>query len=240
VQPEFPTDFFGTRTPYDSAFVDGKLYSFNTTTHTNSSRIASFWFETPDTEPIGTQVNGNDTVGRSSAYLNIQVPDSNSTAGILLSCSVDARWLRTPIVGRGAAEKSADIIYQSDPLIAKDPDVFPADNSGAWRPVRLGIDWLNALTTAIGSEIGWNSPSATLAGTRLFARQSGRSGVRESVLIRVLQSRTCSGERSPTFTQDWLATRSSGPGYDDPCHWRTRGSCPPPPSCYSPGPCWGI
>ena len=134
----------------------------------NSSRIAAIWLETPLDEPIGTSIdvasNPPRVSGRSSAYLNIQIPDQDSPdIGFHAACAIDARWLKSDIQGSQIALTGSQPLYSMPWLSMQDPLVFPASDDGNWRPVRLRADWLRTLTPQLddGNE-GWNTVSSIL------------------------------------------------------------------------------
>ena len=148
--------------PYDNTIVLGRQYSFNATVYANTSQIAAIWLETPLDEPIGTQIDGDSISGRSSAYLNVQIPSPNSTtSGFHAACSIDARWRQSQILGSGVAELASDVTYeQSLAFSVSNWNVFPAVDDGKWRTVRLGIDWLNTLTPELANFSYWNTLSS--------------------------------------------------------------------------------
>lgn len=130
--------------------------------YVNSSRIAAIWLETPANEPIGTQIDGDNVVGRSSAYLNVQIPFRNSTvAGFHAACSIDARWVQSQIIGFQVGDAGSDAIYKAPSFSVLDQGVFPALSNGNWRTVRLGLGWLNALTPELANN--WNTLSSTFS-----------------------------------------------------------------------------
>jgi hypothetical protein len=180
LQLEYPSKYLAKLVaegqPYDSATIFGRKYSFNGTVYVDSPRIAATWLETPPDEPIGTYLNGDTAIGRSSAYLNVQIPyplgnsTANSTAGFFAACSVDARWVQSSILGSRVAQNAPFINYQeivyeapsSESFTLHDPGVFPAVDDGNWRTVRLGIDWLKTLTPELAEFSNWNTLSSTL------------------------------------------------------------------------------
>ena len=120
--------------------------------------MAAIWLETPLEEPIGTQIDGDSVVGRSSAHLNVQIPYPNGTVGFHAACSIDARWVQSQILGFQVVEAGADVSYQAAYMALPDPSVFPALDDGNWRTVRLGIDWLNTLTPELAKGTSaWNT-----------------------------------------------------------------------------------
>ncbi len=140
----------------------GRQYTFNTTMYTNSSRVAAIWLETPLEQPIGSRIDGDTVVGRSSAYLNVQIPRTSSLTGFHAACSIDARWAQSQILGSQIAVGGLDSVYQAADLELSDPSIFPALNNGNWRTVRLGIDWLNTLTPQLAYTSYWNTLSSTI------------------------------------------------------------------------------
>ncbi|KAK3934019.1 hypothetical protein QBC46DRAFT_429396, partial [Diplogelasinospora grovesii] len=161
LQPEYPSAEV-------SGAVSTRPYSFNTAMYVNSSQIATIWLETPLDEPIGTRISGNSVIGRSSAYLNVQIPDSSGSGGLHAACSIDARWLQSNILGLQAAQLIPDTTYMiGDSDLVGQPD-FPAVNDGNWRTVRLGIDWLSALTPELDNATSaWNTLASILTGMGL-------------------------------------------------------------------------
>ena len=155
-------------TPANLTTVPKKQYTFNTTTYTDSPHIATIWLETPADEPIGTRINGGSVTGRSSAYLNVQIPYLNQSAGLHAACAIDARWVQSSILGSNVGEKGdasylASIIGPGDTTNA----LFPAIDDGNWRSVRLGIDWLEMLTPQIGDTRYWTTLASIIANMRL-------------------------------------------------------------------------
>ena len=92
--------------------------------------------------------------GRSSAYLNVQIPTLNETFGTLISCSIDARWVNTTTQGAPVGVTSGGPSYESVwPYETTDPTNLPAVPDGNWHVVRLTLEWLNALTPTITSKL---------------------------------------------------------------------------------------
>lgn len=145
--------------PSNDSQVYGKQYSFDTPMHVNSSKIAAIWLETPEEEPIGTRVDENGINGRSSAYLNVQIPFTNGsgTSGYHAACSIDARWYQSAIQGTGAAQSLTDTVYNP-------PRIVTPERNGRWRQARLRSSWLNTLTPPLrnSSESHWNTLSSIL------------------------------------------------------------------------------
>ncbi|KAK5360230.1 hypothetical protein LTS13_010320 [Exophiala xenobiotica] len=172
LQFEYPTEYLASLKakgqPYDSSTVLGRQYSFNGTTYANSPRFVAIWLETPADEPIGTQISGDSVTGRSSAYLNVQMPHPNSsTDGFHAACSIDARWVQSRILGPPVGQTGGDVTYQAPYFSVHNPDVFPATNDGNWRTVRLKTDWLNTLTPDLGGSDNWNTLASILSVTGL-------------------------------------------------------------------------
>ena len=141
----------------DEGQILGTQLSFNTTMYASSSRVAAIWLETPTDQRIGTRFDQSGLSGRSSAYLNLQIPSSNGTSGFLASCAIDARWHRSAFISSGAAQTLTDPLYE--------PQDLPAiQRTGQWRPVRLRSSWLNTLTPDLGSTDGehWNTLSSII------------------------------------------------------------------------------
>lgn len=132
----------------------GTQISFDTTVYAaNASQISTIWLATPDTEEIGTRVNGDDIAGMSSAYLNVQIPAYNdSTMGVLASCSIDARWVAANIIGKGGIYEHTQITYgvEHDVGWANLPISFSGRDDPIYRSVRLNVDWLEGLTPKFG------------------------------------------------------------------------------------------
>ncbi|KAL1860254.1 hypothetical protein Daus18300_009308 [Diaporthe australafricana] len=155
--------------PLDGSEVTaGRQFSFDTSTvpASNAPHISTVWLETPETESIGTRIDGDQIDGRSSAYLNVQIPTSeNNTAGILASCSIDARWLKANIVGTGGIWTGGDISYAvENPVEWQNPISYPEQDEGKSRSVRLKMDWLNALTPEMANNTNTLSSLLTLIG----------------------------------------------------------------------------
>lgn len=158
----------------DEGQVLGHRLSFNTTSYTNSSKVAAIWLETPLDERIGTRFNDeNGLTGRSSAYVKIQIPSPNGTSALLASCAIDARWYQATMQGFGAAQRLSDPLFRTP--------VMPAlERIGQGRPVRLRSNWLNTLTPHLGnsSDDHWNTLSSIITNTGLsnaFGRNYGWS-----------------------------------------------------------------
>lgn len=170
LQPEYPLDFVKAMDNGHYYEPGSEQYTFDAPTTTNSSRIAAIWLETPLNQSIGTKLIGGNIVGRSSAYLNVQIP-LNETAGRFAACSIDARWVHSKILGSHIAEETIqfDASYQAPNIQLDDVTIFPALDDGNWTPVRLGIDWLSALTPAIANSTSyWNTLSSILTSAGLL------------------------------------------------------------------------
>jgi hypothetical protein len=146
--------------PVDEGQMLSKQLSFNSTMYANSSRVAAIWLETPLNESIGTSFDGGRLTGRSSAYLNIQVPSSENLtgSGFLASCAIDAWWYRSSFMGSGAAQAQTDTVYEP-------PDLPVIQRTDEWRSVRLRSSWLNTLTPSLGNtqDDYWNTLSSTIS-----------------------------------------------------------------------------
>lgn len=141
--------------------------------YANSSKIAAIWLETPEEERIGTRVDENGISGRSSAYLNVQIPFTNGsgTSGYHAACSIDARWYQSAIQGTGAAQSLTDTVYSP-------PSIVTPRRNGRWRQVRLRSSWLHTLTPPLrnSSEGHWNTLSSILTDAGI----SNNTGLLES------------------------------------------------------------
>jgi hypothetical protein len=172
LQPFYPVNF-----EYPSEYDNGEpiggavydihdvwmyQYDFTTVPNINSSRLATTWIETPKNNSIGTNIVDGVIQGYSSAYLNIQVPYPNGTGHNEALCAVDARWVKNTIQSTDVGLWGGIPTYRPQTLRVPDPIVFPALNNGDWRPVRLGLDWLQALTPTLGNESHWNTLSSLL------------------------------------------------------------------------------
>ena len=132
--------------------------------YVNSSQVAAIWLETPLDEKIGTRMDGETVNGRSSAYLNIQLPSPNSTVGVLATCSIDARWVRSHVEGTGVAQVSTQAVYQAPYIRVADSAIFPALDDGNWKTVRLRKAWLDDLTSQLGDgPPGWNTAASIIS-----------------------------------------------------------------------------
>jgi hypothetical protein len=139
-------------------------------TYVNSSRIATIWLPTPENETVGVVMDEDGSLsGLSSAFLNIQIPYPNSsTAGVLVTCSIDARWLVGNIDGYNlawwlGAESYSATVQAGGYIYPGSGYQFPAMSDVPWRMVRLGLDWLSTLTPALDIDnSGYTSLSLTL------------------------------------------------------------------------------
>lgn len=182
LQLEYPSDYLPSLlddvTPHNREPVIGKQYSFNTTMSVNSSRMAAIWLETPTDEHVGTTIDGDTVTGRSSAYLNIQIPQANGTFGLHAACSIDARWVQSRISGSRSGSSDYSFVFDTPSYPIKNSSFFPASSDGKWRTVRLGIDWLNALTPRL-SNMKDNAHLNTLTSTLTAAGFDNSTGLVE-------------------------------------------------------------
>lgn len=92
----------------------------------------------------------------SSAYINVQLPKTETTPEQLAACSVDARWIEGNIMGSEMAEWLGSEYYNASVsahglVWPENAYEFPANSYTHWRDVRLGLQWLDALTPILGN-----------------------------------------------------------------------------------------
>jgi hypothetical protein len=149
-----------------SEYPGGMQFSFSLTNPiSDTPRISSAWFETPEDQQVGTRVDGDNIKGRSSAYLNVQIPTNGSSTGVLASCSIDARWLLANVYGTGGIWLNDHITYEVNGDVTWQEQIyFPDGDTRNFSSVRLTPDWLFALTPNLGNatDDSWNSLSYML------------------------------------------------------------------------------
>ena len=137
---------------------------------TTSSNISAQWLTVPEVARLS---DDSSTADMPSALLSVQIPyfDSNDT-GMTMSCSVDARWAIGTYSGGPVGDLDVDYVQKATIQNTRPfaPDLpgyqynfLPIDD-GSWRRVQIDVDWLNALTPALDSNISnWTSLTALLA-----------------------------------------------------------------------------
>lgn len=120
--------------------------------YSNISSIVTGWAEVSFNESMMDEGGRNRL---SSAYLNVQIPfKTEITSELLAACSVDARWFKGNIMGSEMAEWLGSESYNAS-VSAHGFEwpgsgyEFPAFNYTHWRVVRLGQQWLDALTPTL-------------------------------------------------------------------------------------------
>ncbi|KAG6361266.1 hypothetical protein INS49_009491 [Diaporthe citri] len=126
-----------------SPAINFKLYS-------NISSIATRWAEVSFNESMIAISDDGGGNRLSSAYLNVQLPKTETTSEQLAACSVDARWIEGNIMGSEMAEWLGSEYYNASVsahglVWPENAYEFPANNYTHWRDVRLGPEWLDAL-----------------------------------------------------------------------------------------------
>lgn len=128
-----------------SPAIDFKPYS-------NVSSIATRWAQVSFNENMIAIPDYGGGNRLSSAYLNVQLPfKTEPTSEVLAACSVDARWIEGNIMGSEMAEWVGSEFYNASISAhgfewPENAYEFPALNDTHWRVVRLGPQWLDALT----------------------------------------------------------------------------------------------
>lgn len=117
----------------------------------NISSIATRWAEVSSNE--STIAISDDAGGSrlSSAYLNVQLPKTETISEQLAACSVDARWIEGNIMGSEMAEWLGSESYNAsvsahDLVWPENAYEFPTVSYTHWRVVQLGLQWLDTLT----------------------------------------------------------------------------------------------
>lgn len=118
----------------------------------NISSIATRWVDVSFNESLDAISNEGVENRVSSAYLNIQLPSKTKAASqTLFACSVDARWIEGNIMGSGMAQWRGGESYNASVFAhgfewPGNGYEFPAFSYTQWRVVRLGLEWLDAIT----------------------------------------------------------------------------------------------
>jgi hypothetical protein len=181
LQFEYPADY------ENGTIIDGERYDIHDRPRApyqfairptiNSSRIATTWIESPKNESIGTHIINGSASGHSSAYLKVQVPYPNGTGHNSALCAVDARWVKNEMYSSNVGNINGLPTYRSRLLRVRDTTVFPAKHNGDWSLVRLGLDWLTALTPPLGNASHWNTLSILLAGLNITNATSEKTEI---------------------------------------------------------------
>ncbi|KAJ5655060.1 hypothetical protein N7490_002063 [Penicillium lividum] len=136
----------------------------------NSSRVTAQWRPISNYEPIGVNVDpqGNWISGWPSVFLDVQIPyQDQSSTGVFMSCSIDARWAVGDVVGTNIGYMSGVPVQQpSIPTQASVLNNWPAVNDGTWQTVRLEQSWLDALTPVLDNTTShWTTLSSVISAT---------------------------------------------------------------------------
>lgn len=136
----------------------------------NSSRVTTRWRTISDDSPVGVNVDsqGNWVSGFPSVFLDVQIPyQGQSSTGLFVSCSIDARWTVGDVVGtnigyqQGTPVQQASVPSQSG-LVAN----FPTVDNGMWRAVRLEQSWLDTVAPVLDDVTPqWTTLSSGISST---------------------------------------------------------------------------
>jgi len=123
--------------------------------------------------PSALLSKGSVTNDLPSALLNVAIPgNTTNSTGIILTCSIDARWA----MGNYQGGPTRLIPWQYVQFAGvQSPNLFDADAIGdpsnhddpSWRAVQIDIDWLEILTPALNNDITYTSFAAILTATTL-------------------------------------------------------------------------
>lgn len=194
--------------PYPFVPLDGNYrqdtnarHVIATTLVQNTSSLRSFWIPKPDSLALFSDSRSgmNTTEQFPTDFLAVQVPLYSNTAGMTVTCSVDARWVKATTYCDFSGDYSVSGLTTTHARLedaALDTAGRPSNNGISPR-VDLGVSWLNILTPVLGktsngsntlqNPTGLNSLSKTLNTQVLNIPAASREGNLSYLAARVLE-----------------------------------------------------